>query len=300
MLIAGTVPIKNMPLVCGTVISEDEYLVVDGQRIPLTQGTGAMLSAALTTTRYLGIEPPKALLVGDIGDGKGSYALYQYLTDNITAIAPKVLALHYWLPRMQQTRKLCQAVSQLTEHPKMIADAASMYSAKAAGLAGEFDIFTPDASEVAFLADSEASHPAYIAKHLFETEAADIPELTKTAYRNHDAASLLLVKGATDYIFQNNGDTVTTVSEPDIPELEAIGGTGDTITGMVTAFVAAGLEAHEAAIIAAKANRIAGKYAEATPATGVWQIIDRFPEVFKEYLCRWSQVCYIKGEESND
>ena len=67
-------------------------------------------------------------------------------------ILPAVLALHYWLPDMAQTRRLCQAIKKCAKRPVMIADAASMYSAKAAGLASEFDIFTPDATEMAFRA----------------------------------------------------------------------------------------------------------------------------------------------------
>ena len=80
-----------------------------------------------------------------------------------------------------------------------------------------------------------------------------------------------------------------------MPTLEAIGGTGDTITGLVSAFVHAGMEPREAAIIASKANRMAGKFAEATPATRVRQIISQYRAVFKEYLCQWSEVCYAEG-----
>ena len=176
----------------------------------------------------------------------------------------------------------------------MIADAASMYAAKAAGQAAEFDVFTPDATEMAFLADPEATHPAYIARHLFDTDITRVPELVTAACEHNDAARLLLVKGAVDYVVRQ-GEIVATVKEPDVPVLEAIGGTGDTITGLVSAFVYAGLEPHEAAIIAARANRMAGMYARVTPATRVSQIIDQFSLVFKEHLCRWSGVCYIEG-----
>jgi NAD(P)H-hydrate repair Nnr-like enzyme with NAD(P)H-hydrate dehydratase domain len=57
------------------------------------------------------------------------------------------------------------------------------------------------------------------------------------------------------------------------------------------------MEPHEAAIVAARANRMAGKLANATPATKVRQIINQFPDVFKQYLCQWSEVCYIDGGE---
>jgi NAD(P)H-hydrate repair Nnr-like enzyme with NAD(P)H-hydrate dehydratase domain len=295
MLIAGTVPIKDMPLTMGTVTSEGDVLLVDGEKIPCTQGTGAMVGAALATTSYLGIDAPHVLLVGDIGAGKGSREMYQYLIDHITEISPSVLALHYWLPDMAQTRQLCTAIEKCQKRPLLIADAASMYSAKAAGLAGKFDIFTPDATEIAFLADPEATHPAYIARHLFETDISRTPELARLAHKNHGTARLLLVKGATDYVIKD-GEVLDTVKEPNVPELEAIGGTGDTITGLVSALIYAELEPHEAAIIAARANRMAGKYAEVTPATRVKEVIARFPSVFKDYLCQWSNVCYAEGE----
>jgi NAD(P)H-hydrate repair Nnr-like enzyme with NAD(P)H-hydrate dehydratase domain len=294
MLIAGTVPIRDLPLIMGKIAFDGGYLLIEGEKIPCTQGIGAMVSAALATTSHLGIDAPHALLVGDTGEGKGSRELYQYLIDNIVELLPDVLVLHYWLPDMSQTRQLCAAIGKCERRPFMIADAASMYAAKAAGLAEEFDIFTPDATEIGFLADPEATHPAYIARHLFETDISNTPELARAAYDNHGTARLLLVKGPTDYIIRD-GEVLATVTEPDVPMLEPIGGTGDTITGIVSALAYAELEPHEAAIIAARANRMAGKYAQATPATKVGQIIDQFPSVFKDYLCEWSGVCYVKG-----
>jgi NAD(P)H-hydrate repair Nnr-like enzyme with NAD(P)H-hydrate dehydratase domain len=296
MLIAGTVPVEEMPLIMGEVALDGDFILVDGQRIPCTQGTGAMVSAALATTSYLGIAAPQALLVGDIGEGKGSRELYQYLIDHITELLPEVLALHYWLPDMSQTRQLCAAIEKCPKRPVMIADAASMYSAKAAGLAEAFDIFTPDATEIAFLADPEATHPAYIARHLFETDVSHAPELAKTAYANHGAARLLLVKGSTDYIIRD-GEVLDTVTEPYVPMLEPVGGTGDTITGLVAAFASAELELHEAAILAARTNRMAGKYAQVTPATKVCQVIRYFPSVFKDHLCQWSSICCLKEDD---
>jgi NAD(P)H-hydrate repair Nnr-like enzyme with NAD(P)H-hydrate dehydratase domain len=294
MLIIGTVPIKDMPLIVGEIASEGDHLLLEGEKIPCTQGTGAMVSAALATTSYLGLDAPQALLAGDIGEGKGSRELYQYLIDHVAELSPEVLVLHYWLPDTVQTRQLCAAIDKCRKRPVVVADAASMYSAKAAGLAEAFDIFTPDATEIAFLADPEATHPAYIARHLFEADISHTPELAKIAYENRGAAKLLLVKGSTDYIIRD-GEIQAMVTEPDMPALEAIGGTGDTITGLVAALVYAELEPQEAAIIAARANRMAGKYAEATPATKVGEVIARFPAVFKDYLCQWSNVCYVKG-----
>jgi len=295
MLIAGTVPVKDMPLTFGKAGSEGDFLVVDGQRIPCTQGTAAMVSAALATTEYLKLEAPQVLLAGDIGQGKGSREIYEYLIENVAELAPEVLALHYWLPDMAQTRRLCAAIDKCASRPVLIADAASMYSAKAAGLAEAFDIFTPDAAEMAFLADPDATHPAYVRFMLFNNMER-IPELINSAYQHKNAARLLLVKGAVDYVVRD-GEVLAAVTEPDVPVMEAIGGTGDTITGVVSAFVYAGLEPHEAAIISARANRMAGKVAEVTPATRVRRVIDHFPAVFTKYLCEWSGVCTTGGVE---
>jgi hypothetical protein len=295
MLIAGTVPIIDLPLTVGKVRTEGESLIIDGHRIPSSQGTGAMISAALTTIEYLKLEAPQVLVAGDTGQGKGSRSIYEYLIQNVPRLGLEVLALHYCLPDIALMRKLCESVESCAKRPVMIADAASMYAAKAAGLATKFDIFTPDLTEMAFLADPDATHPAYIARHLFDTDTTQVPTLIDAAHRQNGAAKLLLVKGAVDYVVQAGG-IVDRISQPDVPELEAIGGTGDTITGLVSAFAYVGLEPYEAAIIAAKSNRMAGKFAQATPATKVRQIISQFPDVFKKHLCQWSGVCYLGGE----
>ena len=294
MLIAGTIPIEDLPLTMGEVRAEGEFLVIDGHHIPCTQGTGAMISAALATTNYLKLESPQVLVAGDTGQAIGSRDIYEYLIQRVVELSPEVLTLHYCVPDMALTRRLCNAITGCSRKPTIIADAGSMYAAKAAGLTIEFDIFTPDATEMAFLADRDATHPAYIARHLFDADVGRTPELVAAAYEHNNAARLLLVKGATDYVV-DEGDVVASVDEPNVPALEAVGGTGDTITGLVAAFVYAGLEPHEAAIIAARSNRMAGKFAQATPATSIRQIIGQFHAVFKEHLCQWSGVCYTDG-----
>jgi len=291
LLIAGTVPVKDLPLTMGKVSTEKEFLIVNDYRIPCTQGTGAMIGAALVTNNYLKLEAPQVLIAGDTGRGTGSREIYEYLIQRVAELSPAVLALHYCLPNMILTKRLCEAIEKCAKRPVMIADAASMYAAKSAGMAKAFGIFTPDPTEIAFLADPDAVHPAYINRHLFDTDVTQTPRLAAVAYQNKSAANLLLVKGAIDYIVRD-GDIVATITEPNVPALEAIGGTGDTITGLVSAFAYAGLELHKAAIIAAKANRTAGKFAQLTPATRVKQVIDQFPAVFKEHLCQWSAGDY--------
>ena len=290
LLIVGTVPVVDLPLACGEVHREGQMLKIGETTLAGGQGTGAMLGAALAVTEYLKLDPPWAVVAGDIGGGAGSRAVYEYLIENIAALAPEILALHYCLPDMMLMGSLCRQVVGLAARPMLLADAGAMYAAKAAGLAGDFDVFTPDLSELAFLADKAATHPAYISRHLFTTEAARIPELAIAAYRDRNAARLLLVKGATDYIFRD-GDLMARVAAPDVPALEAIGGTGDTITGLTAGFIAAGLEPHQAALFAARTNRTAGELAAVTPASRVPELIAGFPEVFRAHLCAWSGIC---------
>jgi len=289
MLIAGTVPVQAIPLLTGKADILRDKLAVDGKYIPCMQGTSAMICAALTATEYLGLESPQIVIAGDIGDGRGSREIYEYLIENIVELSPEVLVLHYWLPDMSLSRRLCEAVKKCEKKPLMIADAGSMYSAKAAGLSGEFDIFTPDATEIAFLADINATHPAYIARHFFDTDITFTPRLVAAAHAYKSSAKFLLVKGEVDYIAKD-GKILSIITEPRVPALEAIGGTGDTITGLLSAFAYAGLEPQEASIIAARANRTAGEYAKATPATKVKEIITVFPSVFKDNLCKWSTI----------
>jgi hypothetical protein len=288
LLICGTIPSKGLPLTTGPVDLDGDSLVVNRQRFSCTQGTGAMITAALVTTRYLNVEPPHALVIGDIGgiSDEGTRQLFKYLIDNVCSAAPDVLALHYCLPIMPLMRKLCEAIEKCAKRPYMIADAGALYAAKGAGLARQFDMFTPDTTEMGFLADPEATHPAYAARHLFDCEPEKIPELISMAYRDNNAAKTLVVKGKVDFIARD-GNIVASITEPDVPPLEAIGGTGDTITGLVSAFVHSGFDPLVAGIVAAKANRMAGQFAQATPATKVRKIIDQFPVVFDRYMEQW-------------
>ncbi len=295
LIIAGTVPDNEFPLTSGTLSRFGDDLVIEGRRFSCTQGTGAMASAALAVTSYLGMDSPLAVLAGDTGQGQGSRELYEYLIENVPELQPDVLALHYWLPDREQTRRLCDAVKKMKKKPVLIADAASMYSAKLAGLAPFFDIFTPDAAETAFLADADAPHPAYV-KFMMYNNMDRTEEVIHIAYRLGNASQLMLVKGKTDYIVVND-NIVATVNEPDIPAMEAIGGTGDTITGMVAAFCSAGLKPREAALLAARANRAAGLAARVTPATRVKEIITALPGIFQENLCSWTGACITGGRE---
>ena len=292
MLLFGTLPYKDFPLTYGQVRREGDGLKADGREFSRTQGTGAMVSAALAITTHFKEEAPYVLVAGDIGDGKGTRDIYQYLIEHICDLKPDVITMHYSLPIMALLRRFIDTVKTCPKRPLLIADAGAMYAAKGAGLAKEFDIFTPDPSEIAFLADPQATHPAYISKHLFECDASKIPQQIIDAYQLGSAARLLLVKGKTDYVAEN-GEILYTINEPNVPYLEPIGGTGDTITGLVSGLVYAGLTPRDAAVFACRTNRTAGLLANPTPSTKVKEIIDQFPRVARDYFCSWSGVCYM-------
>lgn len=288
LLIAGTVPIKDLPLTVGSPKFQDEFLTINGTQIPCTMGTAALVSAATITCDYLGVERPSWVTAGDLGEGTGSKALYNYLIEKLPEISPAVLTMHYILPIMGLMRKVVESAEKCPKKPILIADAGAMYAAKAAGLASKFDVLTPDAGEMAFIADPDATHPAYIRRYFFEVDTTEIPKLIEQAYKQGNAPRVLLVKNPVDHIAKE-GQIIAKISDPNIPTLEPIGGTGDTITGLVSALISAGYEPVKAAIIAAKANRMAGKFVNPTTATRVCDIIVQFPSVFKQYLGDWSK-----------
>ena len=66
--------------------------------------------------------------------------------------------------------------------------------------------------------------------------------------------------------------------------MEAIGGTGDTLTGIVSALIESGMGIKEASVIAMKTNRLAGYLAKPTPATQTMEIIQQIPKALEQIL----------------
>jgi NAD(P)H-hydrate repair Nnr-like enzyme with NAD(P)H-hydrate dehydratase domain len=56
--------------------------------------------------------------------------------------------------------------------------------------------------------------------------------------------------------------------------MEAIGGTGDIITGIAAALIGAGWEIDKGAVVAAWASRLSGHYSRPSPATQVVEVIN--------------------------
>jgi len=282
LAIVGTVPVESFPLVSGKVQFEREALVLQGRSIPVNRGTPALLAATLAAGEVLGNPPPFAHLVGDVGTGKGSRRLYDHLTRHLPEAAFKVVTFHYLQPDVDWHNKVLFALEEMKPNPVLIADAGFMYAAKMSGQAGSYDLFTPDAGELAFLADEEAPHPFYTRGFILHEEYR-VPELITRAYDHDNAARCLLVKGKQDYIASREG-ILAIVEEPVVEALEPVGGTGDTVTGIVSALVASGMSVEEAAILAARVNRLAGLYANPTPATQVLDIIRQIPRAMEELI----------------
>ena len=125
--------------------------------------------------------------------------------------------------------------------------------------------------ELAFLADETAPHPFYTRGFILH-EDNRVPDLIERAYRHKNAARYLLVKGCCDYLAGKKG-LLGRVDRPVAEAMEAMGGTGDTLTGLVAALSSCGMPIEKAALAAARANRLAGCLADPTPATQVSEIV---------------------------
>jgi hypothetical protein len=116
LLIAGIIPHAELPLIDGWAKKDGQFLNVQHHKIPTGQGTAAMISAALSLTEYLQIEPPRVILAGDIGRGEGSRRIYEYLIENVAEIGPAVLALHYWMPNLELMHQLYDQLQHVSHH----------------------------------------------------------------------------------------------------------------------------------------------------------------------------------------
>jgi len=282
LAVVGTVPDENFPLLEGHARLENDMLLVEGRGIPVNRGTPALIAAAVVAGYILGNDLPYTYLVGDIGTGKGSRRLYEHLFKHLPKKTFEVMTFHYLQPDVDWHNRVLFVIEEMRAKPVLIADAGFMYAAKMSGQAGAYDLFTPDAGEMAFLADEEAPHPFYTRGFILHEENK-VPELITRAYEHDNAARVLLVKGKRDFIANRNG-ILAAVDEPLVEALEPVGGTGDTVTGIVSALVASGMDVEKAAVLAAKVNRLAGSYANPTPATQVMQLIKHIPKAMVEIL----------------
>lgn len=294
LALIGTIPRKNLPVISGEVFIRGDSVIIGEESFPLNRGFQAMIATAAMVCIKLGLSPPVAFTVGDIGPGDGSRKLYKYLRDRLSDLPAKVLTFHYMMPDVNWHNHVLWAIEEKMQRPILIADAGFMYVAKMSGYAASYDLFTPDIGELAFLADELAPHPFYTRGFICHEEN-NLPSLISRAYQAGNASKVMIVKGEIDYIC-NYGRIVATIEEPCIEPLEAIGGTGDTLTGIVSALIYGGYAVEEAAIIAAKINRLAGELACPTPGTQVSEIVMHISRALSMVL----DTTYKKEEESHE
>ncbi len=280
--IAGTVPLEEIPLLVGGVAMDGDSLRIEGRCVPADRGTAALIGAAVKTTEVLGTPPPVAYIAGDVGRGVGSRNLYKHLVDTFVESAFHTVTFHYLQPIVHWHNRLQQVIHDMEQRPLLIADAGFMYVAKMSGHAPMYDLFTPDMGELAFLADETAPHPFYTRGFILHDENR-VPDLINRAYEHNNAARLLVVKGKTDYLADRGGIRCE-VANPSEEVMEAIGGTGDTLAGILSALISSGMEMERAASVAMKANRLAGSYARPTPATQIIDIIHHIPKALEDVL----------------
>ncbi|EGJ51095.1 NAD(P)H-hydrate dehydratase [Desulfocurvibacter africanus] len=275
-LIVGTIPREEFPLVHGPCVYDGGSLQVNEHDIPVARGTPALLATACIASKILGIAAPLALLAGDTGRGQGSRQVYAKLMESIPELDLQGVTFHYLQPDVEWHNKILWKLEERNPRPLLVADAGFMYVAKMSGFAASYDLFTPDAGEMAFLADEKAPHPFYTRGFLLQEEER-VPELIERAYAAENAAKHLLVKGCIDYVVAA-GQLVKAISEPSIPAMEPIGGTGDTVTGLVTALLSADYSIPQACTIAAKTNRQLGLLAAPNPAFSVANLMPFLPQ----------------------
>lgn len=275
-LIVGTVPREGFPLYAGPCQVESDRLQLDELTVPIRRGTPALLAAACTAAAVLGVEPPQALLAGDIGRGQGSARIYQHLSREFDFSSVDLMVFHYLQPDVDWHNRVYTAMEEYDPKPLLIADAGFMYVAKMSGFAESYDLFTPDAGEMAFLADETAPHPFYTRGFILQEEER-IPELISRAYAHENAARTLLVKGSCDLVASRQG-ILEKICEPAVEAMEPIGGTGDTLTGLVSALIAARHPVPQACLLAARANRWMGTLANPTPASCVSDLLPSIPD----------------------
>lgn len=282
LAVVGTVPERNFPLVAGEVLLKGERIKVREQVVPVNRGTPALLAAAVKAGEVLGLSPPFAYLVGDIGLGDGSRRLYEHLVRDLPRSHCSFIAFHYLQPDVDWHSKVLFSVEAMNPRPVLIADAGFMYAAKMSGQAEAYELFTPDAGELAFLADEEAPHPFYTRGFILHEEHR-VSDLIARAYEHKNASRYLLVKGSKDHV-ASRGGIHAVIHSPVDEALEAVGGTGDTLTGIVSVLMASGMETLEAAVLALRINRLAGHYAKPSPASHVMELIAHIPRAMEEIL----------------
>ncbi|MFA5339748.1 MAG: NAD(P)H-hydrate dehydratase [Candidatus Omnitrophota bacterium] len=278
LVLIGTVPNK-VGLHIGSASVDGGKLKIGNAEFSVERGTAAMAASAVMVCKYYGLESPLCIFGADTGDGVGTNMMFHEAFENLDKYDPDVVTLHYMFPKVGYGGPFIAKVESLKKRPQLIADAGGMYLMKTTKLADKFDVFTPDQGELYFLADEMAPHPLYVREEIAYKDLT-AGSLAGMAYKNRNTARTTVIKGAVDQVYRG-GVKIKEVSGPNIPAMEAIGGTGDTITGMLSALRFKGdPDADFKALII---NRLIGEKIRCTPATQISEFINAVPEAIEEY-----------------
>jgi ADP-dependent NAD(P)H-hydrate dehydratase / NAD(P)H-hydrate epimerase len=278
LVLIGTAPYKT-GLYAGKAKIHSGDLRVGGAEFSIERGTAAMAAACCQVCDFFGLEPPLCVIGGDIHDGKGTDLMFREVIANLQAYTPDLITLHYLFPKVVYAQPLIDKIKSLGSKPQLVADAGGMYLFKTVNQAGFFDVFTPDEGEAFFLADEFAPHPLYVRSELLKRNLS-LDELIKQAFVNNNTAKTTIVKGKVDAIYEQ-GVRVRELAQPDVPAMEAIGGTGDTITGMLSALRFKGIK--DADFHSLLLNRLIGQKIGCNAATQISEFILAIPKILEEY-----------------
>ena len=293
--IVGTVPDPDFALCTAglegpSTVADGLLHLPDGQAVPVQRGTAALAATAILACEELCVAPPRLLLAGDPGSGAGSRAIYAWLEQNIAQLSPTGLTFHYLFPDQDWHNRVLMAVQDLPARPIMVADAGFMYVAKMSGYADAYDLFTPDLGELAFLADEKAPHPFYTRGFLLAQED-DVPPLLQRTLEHGNCPKNMIIKGSKDYIVLD-GQIAATVDAPSVASMECIGGTGDLVTGLATAFLCGHANMDSASMgesctAAARMARMLAQHCAPTPGTQIAELIEKLPEALAATRSVW-------------
>ena len=293
--IVGTVPDPDFALCTAglegpSTVADGLLHLPDGQAVPVQRGTAALAATAILACEELCVAPPRLLLAGDPGSGAGSRAIYAWLEQNIAQLSPTGLTFHYLFPDQDWHNRVLMAVQDLPARPIMVADAGFMYVAKMSGYADAYDLFTPDLGELAFLADEKAPHPFYTRGFLLAQED-DVPPLLLRALEHANCPKNMIIKGSKDYIVLD-GQIAATVDAHSVASMECIGGTGDLVTGLATAFLCGHANMDSASMgesctAAARMARMLAQHCAPTPGTQIAELIEKLPEALAATRSVW-------------
>ena len=278
IILVGTVPYKT-GLYIGKADIQGSVLNVEGASFPIERGSAAMAASCAQVCAFFGKQAPVCIFAGDISDGLGTSLMFEEVNSNLDKYNPDLITLHYMFPKIIYGEPFISKIESLDKKPQLIADAGGMYLMKTIGKSYLFDLFTPDAGEMNFLADEFAPHPLYVRSELLN-ESVLLSSLVSQAYKNKNTAKTTIIKGAIDNIYTGN-IKIRELQEPNIPAMEAIGGTGDTITGMVSALRF--MKDPDADYKSLLLNRLIGKEIRCSPATQIADFIKAIPKTLEKY-----------------